>query len=53
MLQRLGVIVLVLGLLMGDSENLMVPAVMLVVGIALMCIGGRKKVDHASGKKKI
>ena len=53
MLQRLGVIVLVLGLLMGDSENLMAPAVMLAVGIALMCIGGRKKVDHTSGKKKI
>ena len=53
MLQRLGVIVLVLGLLMGDSENLMVPAVMLVVGITLMCIGGRKAVDHESGKKKI
>lgn len=46
MLQRLGVIVLVLGLLMGDSENLLVPAAMLAVGIVLMCIGNGKKVDN-------
>lgn len=53
MLQRLGAVLLVLGLLTGDSDNLLVPAVLLIVGFVAMCIGDRKETDNETGKKEI
>ena len=51
MLYRIGVALLFVALLMADSENLTVPAVTLVIGIALMCIGSRKEVDHEGSEE--
>lgn len=53
MLYRIGVALLFVALLMADSENLTVPAVTLIVGIALMCIGNRKEVDHEGSEEEV
>lgn len=41
---RLGLVILSLGVMMGDSEDLVIPTVLVAVGIALMFMS--KEVRH-------
>lgn len=46
MLQRLGIILLILGLTMGESENLLIPLATIATGIGLVWISmGREAED--------
>lgn len=44
-MRNLGLMILFLGLSMGDSENLLIPAAVLAVGAVLYLIGNKKAVD--------
>lgn len=46
MLQRLGIILLMLGIAMGDSDNLIIPTVLIAAGIGLVWIAIGKEADH-------
>ena len=43
---KTGIILLFIGSMMGDSENLIVPAIFITVGAALVLIGRRQGHDE-------
>lgn len=47
-MMHIGMLILALGAMMGDSENLIIPTLFLTVGAALMLIGQRRDEDGAS-----
>lgn len=46
MLQRLGIILFILGMAMGDSENLVIPAALIAAGIGLVWLATGREADH-------
>jgi len=42
MLSRLGMIVIFIGVMMADSENLLIPLGVVAIGIAMVMIGTRR-----------
>ena len=46
MLCRLGIILLMLGVSMAESESLLVPVVMVMTGAMLLYVGSRKEKDN-------
>ena len=46
----LGMLIFVLGAMMGDSENMIIPTLFLAIGGALMLIGQRRDADENSDK---
>lgn len=43
MLYKVGIIILFIGLMMGDSESLALPLMVIALGCGLICIGSRKE----------
>ena len=46
MLYRIGFILLMLGMATADSDNLVIPTVLVGIGMVLILIGQRKEADH-------
>ena len=49
MLSRLGMIILFIGVMMADSECLLIPAGIVAIGVALMMIGARRDENGSEG----
>ena len=41
-----GILILLLGALMGESENLTIPMILIAIGSALIFIGNRRDADE-------
>ena len=46
MLYRLGFLVLLLGMMTADSDSLVIPFVLVVIGSSLVCVAKRKEQRH-------
>lgn len=46
MLVKVGFLLICIGVMMGDSENLLIPAAVIGIGCVLVKIGDRKEADR-------
>ena len=46
MLIRLGIMILFIGSMMGDSDNLIIPAAFILAGAVLIYVGKRREADN-------
>ena len=50
MLYKVGIMILFIGLMMGDSDTLALPLMVIAIGCGLICIGSRR--EDCNGKSK-
>ncbi len=53
MLYKIGIMILFIGLMMGDSDSLALPLVVIALGCSLICIGSRREVCDGKSKAEI
>lgn len=53
MLYKVGIMILFIGLMMGDSESLALPLMVIAIGCGLICISSRREVGNGKSKAEI